>query len=135
MLRQAATAVRVILRNFTIFVTNTPTDDVRVTVTIDTADRFSAGGGSHTPQNTNEESATASGITSFLSNPTATAAGAGTRYLVNGLIDNVATTRISIDLKDGVLLSTTSSLLVYVFGNGGATPADVFWVAEWEEVA
>lgn len=135
MLRQAATAVRVILRNFTIFVTNTPTDDVRVTVMIDTADRFSAGGTSHTPQNTNEESATASGITSFLSNPTAIAAGAGTRVLVNGLIDNVATTRISIDFKDGVLLSTTASLLVYVFGNGGATPADVMWIGEFEEVA
>jgi len=135
MLRQAATAVRVILRSITLFIINTPTDDVRVTVTIDTADRFSAGGTSHTPQNVNEESATASGITSFLSNPTATAAGAGTRYLVNALLDNTAPSRLSIDFKDGVLLSTTASLLVYVFGNGGATPADVFWIFEWEEVA
>jgi hypothetical protein len=135
MLRQAATAVRVILRSITLFIVNTPTDDVRVTVEIDTADRFSAGGTSHTPQNVNEESATASGITSFLSNPTATAAGAGTRYLVNALVDNTAPSRLSIDFKDGVLLSTTASLLTYVFGNGGATPADVFFVFEWEEVA
>lgn len=135
LLRQAATSVRVILRSISIFIVNTPTDDVRITVAIDTADRFSAGGTSHTPQNANEESATASGITSFLSNPTATAAGAGTRYLMNTLIDNSAPSTITINFKDGVLLSTTASLLVYVFGNGGATPADVYWVAEWEEVA
>lgn len=135
LLRQSATAVRVVLRSITITVVNTPTDDVRITVAIDTADRFSAGGTSVTPQNANEESATASGITSFLTNPTATAAGAGTRYLVNDLIDNLPASSWTVQFKDGVLLSTTASLLVYVFGNGGATAADVFFTFEWEEVA
>jgi hypothetical protein len=134
LMRQAASTRRIILRSIEIVQTNKPGSITEVEVVLDTADRFSAGGTAVTPQNVNEESAVASALTSFLFNPTATAAGAGTRKIFSGAYDNASFGgSITIDFKDAVIMGTTSSLLVYVVDTGGTAPA-VKFNFEWEEL-
>jgi hypothetical protein len=132
LIRLNGTSVRLILRSISLTLVNTPTNAPNVTVSIDTADRFSAGGAAHVPQNTNEESATASGVTSVLANPTLAAA--APRDLVNDQLLNTQTSKITILFRDGILLGTSSNLMVYTWGAGGTQP-DWYWVFEWEEVA
>lgn len=135
LLQLNAASVRVIVRSLRLVITNATIAPVDIAVAIDTTNRVSVNGTLHTPQNTNEESATGSGVNGFHTNPTATAAGAGTRYLVNDRLASGNGSSITIDFKDGVLLSSTASFLVYLFDSAGASAPTYYWTMEWEEVA
>lgn len=129
LLRSAAASVRVILRSITLHQTGTAAGaEVKITVAIDTADRLSVGGTAVVGQNGNTESSNAIGIGSFLTNPTATAAGAGTRYIVNtGMAASVGST-LTVEFKDGILMGATGSVAVYTWA---ATTAPS-WFFTWE---
>lgn len=134
LLRQLASSRRIVFRSLEIGLTSGGGgNQLRAIIAIDTADRFSAGGTTHTPVNLNEESATASAVTAFLSNPTVTAAGAGTRYVNNIVSGNPNGGNIMIDYNDGIFLGTTSSFLAYVFTISGGVPS-IFFNATWEEI-
>ncbi len=133
MLRMAAAAGRVILRSITLSQAGVVAGGlISGLFVIDTTDRFSAGGLAVTPQNQNEESAQASIITSFLTNPTASAAGVGTRAIIPFSAPASLGFVTTIELEDGILLSPTSSALLYTF----ATTTGPSWLYnfEWEEV-
>jgi len=134
LLRQLASTVSVILRSISIFVTRATTAPVDFLFGIDTGDRFSAGGTSVARQNPNEASAVASAVTDFLINATATAAGAGIRYLAPGRIQAGDGQRIQINFEDGVLIGTTAAGLMYLFDSAGTTAPECYFVWEWEEV-
>jgi hypothetical protein len=133
LMRQALSIVKIVLRSITLSQVGTVAGGfITFAVVLDTADRFSVGGTAVTPQNVNEESAAASALTSFLFNPTATAAGAGTRVLVQTSAGASLGTVTSIEFKDGVFMGTTSSLLVYAFA--ATTGPSLYFTFEWEEV-
>jgi len=134
LLRQLASTVRAILRSITIFITRLTTQPVDFLFGVDTGDRFSAGGTSVARQNPNEESAVASAVTNFLINPTATAAGAGIRYLAPGRILSGNGQRIQINFEDGVNIGTTAAGIFYLFDSAGITAPECYFVWEWEEV-
>jgi hypothetical protein len=134
LLRQAASTRRVILRSIMLSQDGTVAGGkINVAVVLDTADRFSAGGTAIVPQNPSGPSAVASAITSFLFNPTATAAGGGTRVLVQAAAVAALGSVLSIDFKDGVIVGTTGALLIYTW----AATTGPSWqiILEWEEVA
>lgn len=134
LLNNSAATRRVILRSLQFFNTNAPTNVPQIIIAIDTANRFSAGGTSVTPQNQNAQSATASAVSGFRTGATATAAGAGTRYIFNGLMSGTPVgSNISINFEDGIMIGTTGSILIYLF-NAGATQANIFYRVEWEEI-
>lgn len=133
LLRQNATTVRVVIRNIALTTMGTaPGGNVNIAVVVDTANRFSAGGAAVVPQNLNEASATASGITSFLTNPTATAEGATHRVVTQTGIGTTVPTTVFIDYKDGLFLSVTSSLLVYTWA--ASTAPSWLFNFEWSEL-
>lgn len=107
------------------------------TIAIDTANRYSSGGTLVTPQNMSGDSSNTS-VWTFRTGATATAAGAGTRYL--GTFSAPATLGIltSIDCGDGVLLGTgasgvfTGSLLIYAWA-GTTGPSLKFQLEYLEE--
>lgn len=133
LMRQAASSRRIVPRSIALTLAGTaPGGTVTIVVAIDTTDRLSAGGTAVTPQNANEDSATASVLTAFLTNPTATAAGAGTRYLIATAIAVTVPTLIQIDLKDGALVGITGSLLVYTFA--ATTGPSWYFTFKWSEV-
>lgn len=133
MYRINSAAIRAIIRSINISVANTPGGVVYVTLAIDTADRWSAGGTLVTLQNSNEESATAA-VGLFYTNPTATAAGGGTRYLGTWIVPASAAANYDVDVADGILLGpTASTLLVYVWS--ATTAADLVFTVDLEEVA
>lgn len=133
LLRQSAATRRIVLRTINLGLAAGAGGSFRVAVVIDTADRFSAGGTSVTPQNMNTGSAIASAVTGFLINPTATAAGAGTRIIstISGPVANG--TNISVNFSDGLLIGTTGSLLVYATSTAASAPSLLF-TFEWEEI-
>jgi hypothetical protein len=133
MYRINSAAIRAIIRSINLSVANTPGGVVYVTLAIDTADRWSAGGTLVTLQNSNEESATAA-VGLFYTNPTATAAGGGTRYLGTWIVPASAAANYDVDVADGILLGpTASTLLVYVWS--ATTAADLVFTVDLEEVA
>lgn len=132
LLRQNAGTKKVALESIELTLVGTaPGGDVSITVAIDTADRFSAGGTSVTPQNVNTDSVTASGITSFLYNPTATAAGGGTRYVWNGSAGQAVPTFFTIPADDGWLVGTTGAVLVYTWA--ATTGPSWYFTFHWKE--
>jgi hypothetical protein len=132
MLRVNSASVRTILRSLSLSLDNTPGGNVYITLAIDTADRWSAGGNAWTPQNMNEESVTAA-VALFYDTPTASAAGAGTRYIMTTIAPPVPGSMINIDLKDGLLLGpTAATLLIYVWA--ATTAPQVILNGEYEEV-
>lgn len=133
MIRNASTATRrIILRSISLTSIDNQNQRADIYVVLDTTDRFSAGGTSHIPQNMNGESTIAS-ATSFLSNPTATAAGAGTRIVMATSVDTRNNAIPAMILfKDGLLISTPGSLLVYTVRNVAPVWSFAF---EWEEIA
>lgn len=133
MYRINVATIRAIIRSIHLSLANTPGGLVYVTLAIDTADRWSAGGSLETLQNTNEESATAAaGL--FYENPTATAAGGGTRYLGTWIMPATPGASLDLDLQDGVLLGiTASTLLIYVYA--ATTAPQIAHVIDLEEVS
>ena len=106
---------------------------IKVVVMLDPDDRFSAGGTSVTPQNPNEGSSAASGITSFLENATATAADADERIVWNGSFVGGDGAMLTLNFKDELMLSGVGTLLVYVFDAAGAAAPTISYNVEWEE--
>lgn len=134
MIRQASGATEtVIVRSIEINSQAATPSVIKVVVMIDPDDRLSAGGTSVTPQNPNEGSAAASGITSFLENPTATAADADERILYNGSFVGGDGASLTLEFKDELILSGLGSLLIYVFDAAGATAPTISYNVEWEE--
>ncbi len=133
MIRNSSTATRrLILRSISLTSVDNQNQRGDVYVVLDTTDRFSAGGTSHTPQNMNGDVTTAS-ATSFLSNPTATAAGAGTRIVMSTAVDTRNNAiPFMILFKDGLLIPKPGSLLVYTVRNVAPEWRFAF---EWEEIA
>jgi hypothetical protein len=134
MLRVNSAAIRAIVRSLKVQLTNTPGSLVRLQLCIDTADRYSAAGTAVVPQNTNEESVTAAVALAY-ETPTASAAGAGTRYLQPGILNPVQGEEAEFNLEDGVLLGpTAATLLVYAWQASG-TAGTLTWWMEHEEVS
>jgi hypothetical protein len=133
LLRQSASTKRVVLRTINLGLAAGAGGSFRVAIVIDTADRFSAGGTSLTPENTNTGSATPSAVTAFLLNPTATAAGVGTRPISHVAASASNGTNITFNFGDGVLIGTTGSLLVYATSMIASAPS-LFFTFEWEEI-
>lgn len=120
-----------IFRSLSLSQANTPGGFVTIAVVLDTADRFSAGGTLVTPQNLNEESATAA-VSTFRFNPTATAAGAGTRVIATVTAPASVGATTEIDFEDGIFMGTVSTLLVYTFA--ATTAPQWAFDFEFEEV-
>jgi hypothetical protein len=134
MLRVDSASIRAIIRALKVQLTNTPGSLVRLRLCLDTADRYSAAGTAVTPQNTNEESATAA-VAKVYETPTANAAGGGTRYLHPAILNPVQGEEAEFDLEDGVLLGpTAATLLVYAWQASG-TAGTLCWWMEHEEVS
>jgi hypothetical protein len=85
---------------------------IDVIVAIDTANRFSSGGATHVPQNHSARSTVTSGATCY-TNPTASAAGGGTRYLDGTNIAALVNTRTVLYYYDEAQIGTTGSILIY----------------------
>lgn len=124
----------IVLRTVRVVVLEATTAPVMICVAIDTADRFSAGGTVITGQNWNEDSATAYPGTAFRFNPTATAAGAGTRYLWTDAIPTGMGGSITISFKDGIVVAGVGSILVYCWDSAGLNGADIVEDIEVEAV-
>lgn len=133
MVRNAAgNTSTLILRTVRIDILEATTAPVLICIAIDTADRLSAGGTAIVGQNWDESSATAFPGTNFLFNPTATAAGGGTRYLLTASIPAGIGQSITINFKDGVRYVGTGTALVYVWDSAGANAADITETVEVE---
>jgi len=134
MLRQAAGATETeVVRSISITSFAATPAGIRVVVMLDPDDRFSAGGTAVVPQNPNEGSAAASGITSFLENPTATAADADERIIYNEGFAGGVGAKLVLEFKDEMILSGVGTILVYVFDSAGAAAPTIAWNFEWEE--
>lgn len=129
----AGNTTKVVARAASIFVTNASVSPVSIAIAIDTADRYASGGTAHTPQNVNEASATASGVTGVRTGATASAAGAGTRYIFNGQVPAGAGVSLEALLKDGVLIDGVGSILIYVWDSAGSVAPTFFWNLDWSE--
>jgi len=134
LLNNSAATRKAILRSIQFYLASAPTSPPVIHIAIDTTNRFSAGGVSVVPQNANTQSATASAVTGFRQNPTATAAGAGTRYIFNGVMPSTAVgASLSLNFNDEHIIGTTGSLLIYLYNP--TTAGSVFYRIDWEEVA
>jgi hypothetical protein len=86
---------------------------IQVYVAIDTASRYSSGGTAVVPQCVSGESSTSPTFT-FTYNPTANAAGAGTRYVMSrSIAQSVGAAPHVWSFKDAVSIGATGSILVY----------------------
>lgn len=134
MLRQAAGATETeVIRSIRIGSGAATPAVIKVVVMLDPDDRFSAGGTAVVPQNPNEGSAAASGITSFLENPTATAADADERIIFNGQFVGGDGASLTLNFKDELILAGVGSLLIYVFDAASAAAPTIDHNEEWEE--
>lgn len=129
----AAALSAVILRNINLSIKTAPGDLLQVVVAIDSADRYSAAGTAVVPQGTNTDIANLV-LSIFYTMPTASAAGAGTRYIYNGVFPGTKGTNVDIEFLDGVIIGSTGSILIYVFSSSGAGAPAVLWNVEFEEV-
>ena len=103
---------------------------IDIVLAIDTAARYSSGGTAVTPQNSNTDNTTASGA-DFYYNPTASAAGSGTRYIWASTVSASLGTVTTYDFEDGLGVGTTGSILVYTWA---ATTGPTWrFGAEWLE--
>jgi hypothetical protein len=128
----AGNATMIILRTVRVVVLEATTAPVMISVAIDTADRFSAAGTVITGQNWNEASATAYPGTAFRFNATATAAGAGTRYLWTDAIPTGLGGSITLNFLDGIIVNGVGSILIYCWDSAGANAADIVETVEVE---
>jgi hypothetical protein len=135
LLRQSAGARTVIVRNITISSRGATPSPIGVGVILDPDDRFSAGGTVVTPSNPNEGSVAVSGITDFRENPTATAADADERNIVNMDYPGGRGGTLSMDFEDELILAGTGSILVYVFDPLGVSAPTILYSVDWEEHA
>ena len=133
LLRQAASTKRVVLRTINLGLAAGAGGSFRVAIVIDTVDRFFAGGTGVTPENTNSDSAVASAVSAFVVNPTATAAGVGTRVISSVAAPVSLGTNIEFNFADGLLIGKTGSLLVYATSTIASAPSLLF-TSEWEEI-
>jgi hypothetical protein len=133
MLRVDSAAIRAIIRSFSISLANTPGGVTTVIAIMDTADRYSAAGTAVTPQNTNEESVTAA-VSKFYENPTASAAGGGTRVLGHWTIPASVGSILDLEFEDSDLLGpTAATFMLYVFAP--VTAPQLYYHGDLEEVA
>jgi hypothetical protein len=131
--RVDSSAIRVIVRSINLSIGNTPGGVVYIAVHLDTVDRYSSGGVSPIPSNTNEESTTTA-VSKWYSNPITTAVQATTRPLASAVAPATPGTSIQISFADGVLLGPShASLLVYVWS--ATTAPQILYNAEIGEVA
>src|SRR3990167_3082710 len=115
LLRQASSSNRLVLNSIVLSQTGTVAGgDIEIVVAIDSVDRFSADGTLVTPQCSNSAESNNSSFT-FRYNPTASAAGAGTRYIDHRAVDNVLGSSLVMSYNDGVVIGATGSILVYTF--------------------
>jgi len=132
LMRCNSAAIRSVIRQINLAIGNTPGGTVYIAVHLDTTDRYVSGGVLSTPQNTNEESATAA-VLKVYENPTASVVGATARPLCSTLAPATPGTTIQISFADGVLLGhTAASLLIYVWA--ASTAPQILWNTEHEEV-
>ena len=89
-------------------------DDVFISLAIDSTSRFSSGGTAVTPQGMYSGESTSANVT-FCYNPTASAAGSGTRYLGTWAANADTGVITSIDFHDAVIIGATGSILVYTW--------------------
>lgn len=104
--------------------------DVFISLAIDTASRYSSGGTAVVPQVMHTAESTAANTT-FTFNPTASAAGAGTRYIGTWAANADTGVMTSLDFRDGVIIGTTGSILVYTWA--GTTAPSWKFVFEFTE--
>jgi hypothetical protein len=135
MIRNNGASKKVILRSMDLTEKDTggAGGTVDVIVVIDTADRYSAGGTPHTPQNVNAQSGVASGISNFYATPTASAAGGGTRIVYSKAIPAEDGAGLSVEFEDSIIIGTTGTILIYDNSNG--TGVEWYWNFEWEEIS
>jgi len=105
--------------------------DISITVAIDSAYRWSTGGTAVVPANTSCDTATASGLTKAVTNPTATAAGAGTRYLGTKVVPAEIGRTTTLEFRDGVIMRATGSIAVYTWA--ATTGPSWEFAGDWEE--
>ena len=105
--------------------------DIFISLAIDTANRRSGSTGTAvTPQVMYSGESTAANVT-FTYNPTATAAGGGTRYLGTWAANADTGVITTLDFRDAVIIGTTGSILVYTWA--GTTAPSWKFVFEFTE--
>jgi hypothetical protein len=113
---QASASRRLVLSNFSLGQDGTPAGGtIHVLVAIEAANRYSSGGTSITPQNTNGESDNSAAFT-FKYNPTATSPGS-VRYLYSWTQPVSIGGLFTPDLQDGVIIGATGSILIYTWAS------------------
>jgi hypothetical protein len=132
MLRNNSSSKRVSIRSLSVSMAlaNAGGEYIHVHVVLDSVDRYSAGGTAVTPKNLNSDVATASALTAFYENPTATAAGGTARFITNFAISKLVASHLILSADSGVIIGTTGSLLLYLrntSGNVGQWYYNVFW--------
>lgn len=88
--------------------------DIFITLAVDNTNRYASLGTLVTPQNMNAADTTAANVT-FRYNPTATAAGSGTRYLGTWVANADTGIITTLDFQDAVQIGVTGSILVYTW--------------------
>lgn len=106
--------------------------DIGFILATDTADRYSTGGTTIASKNIDRTSGITSTATLKAVEPTASAAGAGTYYFGERLIDNVVGTSFVLEFPDGIVIPKSGSFL----GHWWAAAADprLAVTLEWLEV-
>jgi hypothetical protein len=130
----SSSAKRLVLSRLTLVQTGTVAGGaVHVALVLDTTDRFASGGTAVTPVNPNGHSSIASAATMYDNGSaiTVSAAGAGTRLVLNDVVDADLNTVSSYDLEDAIITPVPGSFLVYAWA---ATTGPTFkWALEWYE--
>ena len=129
-----AAANRILLRDFSLSLVGTaPGGVVHVALAIDTANRYSAGGTAVVPQNTSGLSSVAA-TGAFRYGATASAAGAGTRYLRKWSVPAVVGAVLPVEFDDEVIIGATGSILIYTWA-ATTGPTWAFSFGHFEEPA
>ena len=132
-LLQAAGTNDLVLRSITItLVTAAGADPVRIHGIIDPDARFSSGGTSRTPSNTNTTSVTASSAAQVRDGAiVATAADADERDVFDTVLSNAVGSSTTVDFQDGLIIGILDTLLVYV--QGGTSGPTFTYTYEYED--
>lgn len=106
--------------------------DIGFILATDSADRYASGGTTVASKNTDRTSSKTSTATLKGVEPTASAAGAGTYYFGEKLIDNVVGTGFVMEFPDGIVIPPSGSFLGYWWA-ASADPRMALTL-EWLEV-
>lgn len=106
--------------------------DIGFILATDTADRFASGGTTIASKNSDRTSTVTSTATLKGVEPTASAAGAGTYYFGERLIDNVVGTSFVLEFPDGIVIPPSGSFLGYWWA--ASTDPVLAVTMEWLEV-